>query len=292
MLQEDFNIPDEIIVGKLHCLFTKTAKKWYYKMRINHGKHDWSLWKSEMITNWANNSWRFKMEIAFDNSILKPEKDKQLTWFFKQKGRLSALHPDMSDTMINMKILRKCGGELEHAIKSRFVEPCSTEDYINEMEDIITRKRIGKTWTKFPMKSKIISKVPREDRKPERPVFKCHKCGSTSNLANTFIKKTKINEAQCTEGKEESDLDSAVFEDTPVEDYTIENITAFFEVEEVHTNLPQYSEDCHNLINIQDARMCKTKPARGKGYTSGASCIKSILMNGIEAKVNLDTGAF
>ncbi|MBW0581021.1 hypothetical protein O181_120736 [Austropuccinia psidii MF-1] len=29
MLQEDFNIPDEIIVGKLQCLFTKTAKKWY-----------------------------------------------------------------------------------------------------------------------------------------------------------------------------------------------------------------------------------------------------------------------
>ncbi|MBW0529811.1 hypothetical protein O181_069526 [Austropuccinia psidii MF-1] len=38
--------------------------------------------------------------------------------------------------------------------------------------------------------------------------------------------------------------------------------------------------------------MCKTKPARGKGYTAGASCITSIMMNGIEAKVNLDIGAF
>ncbi|MBW0507874.1 hypothetical protein O181_047589 [Austropuccinia psidii MF-1] len=46
------------------------------------------------------------------------------------------------------------------------------------------------------------------------------------------------------------------------------------------------------MINIQDARMCKTKPARGKGYTAGASCITSILMNDIEAKVNLNTGAF
>ncbi|MBW0556806.1 hypothetical protein O181_096521 [Austropuccinia psidii MF-1] len=150
----------------------------------------------------------------------------------------------MSDTMINMKILRKCRGELEHAIKSRCVEPCSTEDYINAMSDIITRTRIGKTWTKIPMESKIISKVPREDRRPEKPVLKCHKCGSTSNLAKTCTKKTKINEAQvieevqCTEGKEESDLDSAVSEDTTVEDYTIENITAFFEVTEVHTHLP------------------------------------------------------
>ncbi|MBW0531799.1 hypothetical protein O181_071514 [Austropuccinia psidii MF-1] len=32
MLQEDFHIPDEIIVGKLQSLFTRTAKKWYYKM--------------------------------------------------------------------------------------------------------------------------------------------------------------------------------------------------------------------------------------------------------------------
>ncbi|MBW0536635.1 hypothetical protein O181_076350 [Austropuccinia psidii MF-1] len=190
MLQEDFNMPDEIIVGKLH-------------------------WK-----------------------------DKPLTWFFKQKDRLSALHPDMSDTMINMKILRKFGGELEHAIKRRCVEPCSTEDYIHEMEDIINRTRIGKTWTKIPTESKIISKVPREDKKPEKPVLKCHQCGSTLHSANTCTKKTKINEVQviediqCTEGKEESDLDSAVSENTSVEDYNIENITAFFEVTEVHTHFP------------------------------------------------------
>ncbi|MBW0561778.1 hypothetical protein O181_101493 [Austropuccinia psidii MF-1] len=38
--------------------------------------------------------------------------------------------------------------------------------------------------------------------------------------------------------------------------------------------------------------MCKIKPARGKGYTAGESCITSILVNDIEAKVNLDTGAF
>ncbi|MBW0559503.1 hypothetical protein O181_099218 [Austropuccinia psidii MF-1] len=148
------------------------------------------------------------------------------------------------------------------------------------------------------MESKMVPKISREHRKPGRPVLKCHKCGSTSNLANTCSKNTKINEvqvieeAQCTEEKEESDLDSAVYEDTPVEDYPIENITAFFEVTEVHTHLPEYSEDCHNLINIQYSRMCQTKPARGKGYTDQASCITSALMNHIEAKVNLDTGAF
>ncbi|MBW0556035.1 hypothetical protein O181_095750 [Austropuccinia psidii MF-1] len=185
MLQDNFHIPDQIIVGKLHSLFTRTAKKWYYKMRQDHGKHDWSWWKSEMITEWANNSLRFTMENAFESAIFNSEKDKPLTWFFKREDGLSALHTDMSDTMINMKILRKCGGELEHAIKFSCVEPCSTEDYINAMEDIIDRTRIGKTWTKIPMESKMVPKISREDRKCERPVLKCHKCGSTSHLANT-----------------------------------------------------------------------------------------------------------
>ncbi|MBW0502694.1 hypothetical protein O181_042409 [Austropuccinia psidii MF-1] len=298
MWQEDFHIPDEVIVGKLHSLFTRTAKKWYYKMRPDHGKYDWHWWKSEMFTKWANNSWRFKMENDFESSIFNSEKEKPYTWFFKQKDRLSALHPDMSDTISNMKILRKCGGKLDHAIKCRCVEPCSTEEYINAIEDIITRTRIGKTWTKILIESKMVPKISIDDRRPERPVLKCHKCGSTSHLANTCTKKTKINEVQvieelqCTEEKEESDLDSTVSEDTPVEDYPIENIPAFFEVTEVHTHMPQYSEDFHNLINIQDPRMCKPKTARGKGYTAGESCITSILMNDIEAKLNLDTGAF
>ncbi|MBW0582728.1 hypothetical protein O181_122443 [Austropuccinia psidii MF-1] len=79
ILQEDFHIPDEIIVGKLHSLFTRTSKKWYYKIRQDHGKHYWSWWKSEMIAKWANNSLRFKMENAFESSIFNSEKDKPLT---------------------------------------------------------------------------------------------------------------------------------------------------------------------------------------------------------------------
>ncbi|MBW0506125.1 hypothetical protein O181_045840 [Austropuccinia psidii MF-1] len=243
-------------------------------MRQDHGKHDWHQWKYEIITKWANNSWRFKMKNSFESAIFNSEKDKPLPMLLKQKDRLSALHPDMSNSMIYMKILRKCGGELEHSIKCRCVEPWSKEDYINSTENIIARIKIGKTWTRIPMEPKIVSKTSREDKRPERPVFKCHECGSTSHLANTCTKKKKINEfqvieeAQCTEEKEESHLDSTVSEDTPVKDYPIESITAFFDVTEVHPHFPQYSEDCHNLINIQDSRMCKTKSDRGKGDTS------------------------
>ncbi|MBW0563171.1 hypothetical protein O181_102886 [Austropuccinia psidii MF-1] len=103
------------------------------------------------------------------------------------------------------------------AIKYSCVETCSTEDYINAMEDIINKTRIGKTWIRNPMESKIIPKIVKEDKKP---VLKCHKCGITSHLANNCIKKTKINEVQviedvqCAGQKEESDRYSAVSEDT------------------------------------------------------------------------------
>ncbi|MBW0518035.1 hypothetical protein O181_057750 [Austropuccinia psidii MF-1] len=100
IFKEDFHIPDEIIVGKLHSLVTRTAKKWYYKMRQDHGKNDWPWWKSEIITKWANNSCIFIIENSFESAIFNSEKDKPLTWFLKQKDRLSALYPDMSDSMI------------------------------------------------------------------------------------------------------------------------------------------------------------------------------------------------
>ncbi|MBW0461708.1 hypothetical protein O181_001423 [Austropuccinia psidii MF-1] len=144
----------------------------------------------------------------------------------------------------------------------------------------------------------MVPKTFREDRRPEKSLLKCNECGITSHLANPCTKKTKINDApvieevQFAEEKEESNHDSKISEDSPEEDYTIENIKAFFEVTKVHTHLQQYSGGCCNLINIKDVKMCKNKPARGKGYASGASCIKSVLLNEIEAKLNLNTLEF
>ncbi|MBW0541575.1 hypothetical protein O181_081290 [Austropuccinia psidii MF-1] len=155
----------------------------------------------------------------------------------------------MSDYMIEMKIYSKFGGELEHSIKCRCVGTCSTEEYINALEDIITRTKIGKTWTRKPMESKVVPKTSREDRRPDRPVLKCYKCGRTSHLAKTFTKKTNINEAQVVEAvqyaeeTEESDQYSAISEGTTEEYYPIEKITNFFEVIEVHNSLTQYSEN-------------------------------------------------
>ncbi|MBW0576942.1 hypothetical protein O181_116657 [Austropuccinia psidii MF-1] len=47
-----------------------------------------------------------------------------------------------------------------------------------------------------------------------------------------------------------------------------------------------------DLMHVQDAKIQKTKPARGKGYTAGSSCITNIVINNREAKIYLDSGAF
>ncbi|MBW0547854.1 hypothetical protein O181_087569 [Austropuccinia psidii MF-1] len=101
-----------------------------------------------------------------------------------------------------MKILEKCGGELEHALRSRCIEPCSTEEYINSQEDIVTRTKIGRNWKKLDIKSPnkpfIKNDKPRETLKPNKSnnneQRKCHKCGGNGHLDNNCLNKAKINE--------------------------------------------------------------------------------------------------
>ncbi|MBW0517964.1 hypothetical protein O181_057679 [Austropuccinia psidii MF-1] len=117
--------------------------------------------------------------------------------------------------MVHMKILKKCGGELEHSLRSGCIEPFSTEEYINSLEDIVKRTKIGRTWKKLDIKSPnkpcIKKDKPKETFKPNpsnsNEQRKCHKCGGIGHLANNCLKKAKINEIMETEDhndKEES----------------------------------------------------------------------------------------
>ncbi|MBW0583735.1 hypothetical protein O181_123450 [Austropuccinia psidii MF-1] len=220
-------------------------------MRQDHGKHSWPWWKEQIISKWGNHSWRFKMENSFEKAIFNIERNRPMSWFLKKKDRLTALHPDMCETMVHKRILRKCGGDLEPAIRSICIEPCSTEDYINAMEDIATRTKIGRNWYKPSMDNKTSGKpIPKFNKPHENAPLKFHKCGSTSHLANTCPKKTKINEIEIEKDdtKEtndvpvnESDSEPSEEEESPYE-LSIENINVSFEVKEVHTHLRQYSD--------------------------------------------------
>ncbi|MBW0574404.1 hypothetical protein O181_114119 [Austropuccinia psidii MF-1] len=166
-------------------------------MRRSHGKNSWSWWEEQIISKWENDSWRFKTENSFEEAIVDIERDRPMSWFLKQKDRLTALHPDMSERMVHKTILRKCGGELENAIRSRFIDPFSTEDYINAMEDITTRTKIGRNQYKSSIENRTSGKpVSRLNKPQDRDSLTSYKCGITSHLDNNFPKKTRINEIE------------------------------------------------------------------------------------------------
>ncbi|MBW0519436.1 hypothetical protein O181_059151 [Austropuccinia psidii MF-1] len=195
------------------------------------------------------------MKNAFQNSFFAPDKDKRLTWFLKQVERLNALYPEMSQKMVHMKILNKCAGELENVLRSRCIEPCSTEEYINALEDIVTRTKIGRTWKKLDIKSPNKPFIKRDKSKEafkpntsnNNEQRKCHKCGGIGHLANNCLKKAKINEIVETENhndkEEESDSEKETEESETSEsdeiniiNAQINNIDIIYEVLDVNSN--------------------------------------------------------
>ncbi|MBW0589345.1 hypothetical protein O181_129060 [Austropuccinia psidii MF-1] len=169
------------------------------------------------------------------------------------------------------------------------------------MEDITTRAKIGRNWYKPPTDNKTSGKpIPKPNKPHDKAPLKFHKCLSTSHLANTCPKKTRINEIEIQKDDTKETKDVSVYESgsEPSEEeelpdeLSLENISVSFEVTEVNTHLPQYSDECMDFIHVQDAKMQKTMPARGKGYTAGSSCITNIVINNKEVKIHLDSGAF
>ncbi|MBW0526637.1 hypothetical protein O181_066352 [Austropuccinia psidii MF-1] len=106
--------------------------------------------------------------------------------------------------MIHRRILRQCGGDLEHAFKSRTTKQSSSEDIINILEEVTTTTRIGSSRVNLkrrfnaPWKDSA-DKNPKENSnninyKSADIIRKCHICQSTNHLANTCPKRGKINE--------------------------------------------------------------------------------------------------
>ncbi|MBW0514967.1 hypothetical protein O181_054682 [Austropuccinia psidii MF-1] len=181
-----------------------SAHRWYIKLRQAHGHQSWTWWKAQIINKWASDAWRFKVETAFESSKFNADKDKALPWFCQQKDRLTALYPGMSEFMIHRKILRQCGGDLEHAFKSRTTEQSLAEDIINILEEVTTRTKIGSSRVNLkarfntPWKDSL-DKTSKENSnnvkyKTSEIIRKCHICQSTTHLANTYPKRGKINE--------------------------------------------------------------------------------------------------
>ncbi|KAI9604332.1 hypothetical protein H4Q26_003946 [Puccinia striiformis f. sp. tritici PST-130] len=216
MFQEDFELRDIDITGKFCLIFQHSAKKWYLMIRKIHGKQPWAWWKEQINTKWGNAAWVYRMEEAFDKAHFEPGTSKPLVWFSKQKDRLSAIFPDMSESGLHERILKKCGGDLEHAVKCRTNRSSSTEDIINALEDIVERTKIGRRYNKSytPSDNKTDPKKTTVNRLDNKPfVRKCHKCDSPDHLANVCTKPRKTINAI-----EQGTSNSSDEKDTPAEE--------------------------------------------------------------------------
>ncbi|MBW0563705.1 hypothetical protein O181_103420 [Austropuccinia psidii MF-1] len=118
--------------------------------------------------------------------------------------------------MVHMKILKKCEGELEKALRRSCIEPCSTEEYINAREDIVTRPKIGRTWKKLDIKSLNVPFIKKDESKEafnpntsnNNEQIKFHKCGGIGHSANNCLKKAKINGIVETENPNDKEEES------------------------------------------------------------------------------------
>ncbi|MBW0518364.1 hypothetical protein O181_058079 [Austropuccinia psidii MF-1] len=95
IIKEDFELPDRLLTEISNTLFTKSAHRWYIKIRQAHGHQIWTWWKTQIIRKWDNDSWRYQVETAFESKKIHSDKDRALPWFFQQKDRLTALYSDM-----------------------------------------------------------------------------------------------------------------------------------------------------------------------------------------------------
>ncbi|MBW0525823.1 hypothetical protein O181_065538 [Austropuccinia psidii MF-1] len=56
MIKEDFELPERLVTERFNTLFTRSAHRWYIKLRQAHGHRSWTWWKIQIINKWANDA--------------------------------------------------------------------------------------------------------------------------------------------------------------------------------------------------------------------------------------------
>ncbi|MBW0466909.1 hypothetical protein O181_006624 [Austropuccinia psidii MF-1] len=225
------------------------------------------------------------------------------------RDRLTALYPDRSEFVIHRKTPRQCGGDLEHAVKSRTTEQSSEEDIINILGGVTTRTRIVSSSLNLkrrfntPWKDSV-DQNPKENSnsmkyKSSNIIRNCHICQSTTHLANKFSKRGKINLIEIEKGpdvekdydliEENSDDKSSIFSESSKD---IESINATFDIMESYYHLPYLSNSQIDLPKMEDAQLMKKTQDRGTGYTAGNFCIRVVVIDNKPTKPLLYPGAF
>ncbi|MBW0517213.1 hypothetical protein O181_056928 [Austropuccinia psidii MF-1] len=91
--------------------------------------------------------------------------------------------------------------------------------------------------------------------------------------------------------KDTEELETSESDEINTINAQINNIDLIYEVHDVNSNLPQVGTSDTSLTTIQDAKLYRTKPEKGMGYTAGNSSISIVMVENQDAKVSSDTGA-
>ncbi|MBW0551096.1 hypothetical protein O181_090811 [Austropuccinia psidii MF-1] len=160
----------------------------------------------------------------------------------------------MSEFMIHRSILRQCGGDLEHSVKSRTTKQSSEENIINIFQEVTTRARIGSSRVNLkkgfntPWKDSVDknSKANFNNTKYKSAdvIRKCHICQSTTHLANASPRKGKTDEINIEKEpdvekddiiEDNSDNKSSIFSESSKD---TENINSTFDIMESYSHFP------------------------------------------------------
>ncbi|MBW0468476.1 hypothetical protein O181_008191 [Austropuccinia psidii MF-1] len=117
MIKERFKLAERLVTERFKTLFTKEAHRWYILLRQAHEQRSWTWWKTQVLNKWANDSWRFNIKTAFEYEKLNSARDRALPWFCQQNDRPTALYTKISEFIIFRRIMRQCGGDLEHSVQ-------------------------------------------------------------------------------------------------------------------------------------------------------------------------------
>ncbi|MBW0535271.1 hypothetical protein O181_074986 [Austropuccinia psidii MF-1] len=60
MIKDDFELSDILVTAIFNTLFTRSAHRWYIKLRQAPGHQSWTWWKTQIINEWAKDAGRFK----------------------------------------------------------------------------------------------------------------------------------------------------------------------------------------------------------------------------------------
>ncbi|KAG0142865.1 hypothetical protein CROQUDRAFT_49639, partial [Cronartium quercuum f. sp. fusiforme G11] len=265
------------------------------------------------------------METAFNRNRYNPAYHPKVTkWATAQKQRLRAFCPEFSKRKIIERILWKCNNDVRSTVLARLGDSDKWSKFLIILEETC-RNYTPSTRSTRLRNVQATSKV-NEEKKPtnwsnkaQPPTTKlkeppqCPKCGSTETSHQWRTCKGK--------GKAINNIDLEQDQDETLSHHSEEQDMGFVEYTDSHKESDEELEaeigaieakpiDNHQIAQLQaetetpcisnqqnmskhttDAKLLLTRPSLGKAHRTGIQSITTVIINGKEVRLLLDTGA-